>query len=58
MGVNREKDPVDGTSPDKLLFDRSLHIHFSSHYERLIPKENDTSRTLYASEQLTELGVS
>lgn len=57
MGVNREKDPVDGTSPDKLLFDRSLHIHFSSHYERF-PKENDTSRTLYASEQLTELGGS
>lgn len=24
MGVKSENEPVDGTSPDKLLFDRSL----------------------------------
>lgn len=24
MGVNSEKEPVEGTSPDKLLFERSL----------------------------------
>jgi hypothetical protein len=26
MGVNSEKEPVEGTSPDKLLFERSLFV--------------------------------
>jgi hypothetical protein len=25
MGVKSEKEPVDGTAPERLLFDRSLH---------------------------------
>lgn len=26
IGVNSEKEPVDGTSPDRSLFDRSLDV--------------------------------
>jgi hypothetical protein len=27
IGVKSEKEPVDGTCPERLLFERSLHFH-------------------------------
>lgn len=65
--MNSEKDPVDGTSPDKLLFDKSLRVqkHSQNHiiankFHRLtyyISPDSTTYRTWRAVILVKDLGI-
>lgn len=64
MGVNSEKEPVEGTSPDKLLFERSLFeiygiVSYKKRKRKLINKEkiNITYRTWRAVMLVKDFGI-
>lgn len=46
MGVNNEKEPLSGTTPERWLFDRSLHLGNEHENIEFFQSDNASTRTL------------
>ena len=44
MGVNKEKEPLSGTPPERWLFDRSLHFKMQELEHMIVAMNNYLSR--------------